>query len=89
MNPIFKALLLATYALAIISLFATLPYDAGPTLRRVSLIVLAIHLLEAVVMFKHLRLYQGPLATSVVLTLLFGLLHWKPLADAKARQNAT
>ena len=37
-------------------------------------------------MFRHVRRYRGPLALSVLLTLLFGLLHWKPLADA--RRNA-
>jgi hypothetical protein len=31
------------------------------------------------------RLYKGPLAVSIILTLLFGFLHWKPLADARAR----
>ncbi len=88
MNPIIKTVLLATYALAIASLFAPMPFDAGPMLRRVSLVLLAIHLLELVFVFRHVRLYKGPLATSIVLTLLFGLLHWKPLADAqKARQN--
>ena len=39
-------------------------------------------------MYKHVRLYRGPLAASVVLTLLFGLLHWKPLADQAARDKA-
>lgn len=88
MNTLFKTVLLATYGLAAISLLVTMPFDAGPMLRRVSLVLLAIHLLELVFVFRHVRLYQGPLATSIVLTLLFGLLHWKPLADAKARQNA-
>lgn len=88
MNPFLKTLLLATYALAIASLLLPLPFDAGPMLRRVSLILLAVHLLELVFVFRHVRLYKGPLGTSMVLTLLFGLLHWKPLADAdKARQN--
>ena len=88
MNPFLKTLLLATYALAIASLLLPLPFDAGPMLRRVSLILLAVHLLELVFVFRHVRLYKGPLGTSIVLTLLFGLLHWKPLADAdKARQN--
>jgi hypothetical protein len=32
-------------------------------------------------MFKHVRRYAGPLWVSMVLTMLFGLLHWKPLAD--------
>jgi hypothetical protein len=36
-------------------------------------------------MFRHVRLYKGSLAVSIILTLLFGLLHWKPLADARAR----
>ena len=34
-------------------------------------------------MFKHVRKYRGPLAVSVLLTLLFGLLHWKPLAQRR------
>ena len=54
------------------------PFDAA----RAALILLAIHLAELFWMFKHVRLYKGPLAVSVLLTLLFGLLHWKPLADA-------
>ncbi len=88
MNPFLKTLLLATYALAIASLLLPLPFDAGPMLRRVSLILLAVHLLELVFVFRHVRLYKGPLGISIVLTLLYGLLHWKPLADAdKARQN--
>ncbi len=87
-NRFVKSLLLATYALAIASLLVPLPLDAGPMLRRISLILLAIHLLELVFVFRHVRRYKGSLATSTVLTLLFGLLHWKPLADAaKARQN--
>ena len=55
-----------------------LPFDAT----RAALILLAIHVAELLFVFKHVRLYTGPLAVSVLLTLLFGLLHWKPLADA-------
>ena len=54
------------------------PFDAP----RAALILLAIHLAELIWKFKQVRLYKGPLAFSVLLTLLFGLLHWKPLADA-------
>ena len=57
-----------------------LPFDAT----RAALILLAIHVAELLFVFKHVRLYTGPLAVSVLLTLLFGLLHWKPLADAAA-----
>jgi len=30
----------------------------------------------------HLRRYRGPLAVSIALNLLFGLLHWVPLKRA-------
>ena len=88
MNSFFKVVLIATYVLAGASLLLTLPFDAGDMLRRITVILLVIHALEVVFVFRHVRLYQGPLVTSVVLTLLFGLLHWKPLADAKARGAA-
>jgi len=57
-----------------------LPFDAP----RAALILLAIHVAELLFVFKHVRSYKGPLAVSMLLTLLFGLLHWKPLADAAA-----
>lgn len=89
-NSFIKSMLLATYALAIASLFVTMPFDAGPMQRGASLILLAIHLLELVCVRRHVRLYQGPLTASIVLTMLFGLLHWKPLDNAaRARQSAT
>ncbi len=43
--------------------------------------MLVIHVIEMAVMFKHVKRYPGPLAVSMALTLLFGMLHWKPLAD--------
>jgi len=33
-------------------------------------------------MFKHVKAYEGSLVKSMVLTLLFGLLHWMPIAKA-------
>ena len=63
---------LAAYALAL----------AGRMLS-VSAVLLTLHVLELVFMFKHVRKYRGPLAVSVLLTLLFGLLHWKPLAQRR------
>ena len=86
MNSFLKAIVLAIYALAIASFFWTLPNDLGPIARPVAAFLLIIHAVEVVVVFKHVRLYRGALAVSIVLTLLFGLLHWKPLAD-KARRG--
>ena len=86
MNALLKSILLAIYALAIASYFWILPNDLGPIARSVAAVLLIIHAVEVVAVFKHVRLYRGALAMSVVLTLLFGLLHWKPLAD-KARSG--
>ena len=40
------------------------------------------HILELYAMWGHVRRYRGPLAVSVVLTLLFGIGHWKALSDS-------
>jgi uncharacterized protein YhhL (DUF1145 family) len=83
----FKLLLIATYALSVVSLFGVMPADLSQLLQRISLILLVIHAIELLVMRKTIRTYPGPLAVSVLLTLLFGLLHWKPLADAQRRRQ--
>ena len=85
MNAFLKSILLAIYALAIASYFLTLPNDLGPITRPVAAVLLIIHAVEVVAVFKYVRLYRGALAMSIVLTLLFGLLHWKPLADEARR----
>ena len=87
MRTTFKLLLIATYALSVVSLFGVMPADLSQLLQRISLILLVIHAIELLVMRKTIRTYPGPLAVSVLLTLLFGLLHWKPLADAQRRQQ--
>jgi uncharacterized protein YhhL (DUF1145 family) len=83
----FKLLLIATYGLSVVSLFGVMPADLSQLLQRISLILLVIHAIELLVMRKTIRTYPGPLAVSVLLTLLFGLLHWKPLADAQRRRQ--
>lgn len=79
MNKLLKIGCLAIYLLALVGLFIPLPFGAETPLRYVAAILLAVHLLEALVMFRHVRRYPGPLATSLLLTLLFGFLHWWPL----------
>jgi hypothetical protein len=39
------------------------------------------------VAFKYVKTYSGPLWVSVVLALLFGVLHWMPLARALRRAS--
>lgn len=79
---------LSAYVLAGASLAGWLPPGWFGRVQWVALVLLSLHVLELVFMFRHVRLYRGPLALSVLLTLLFGLLHWKPLADAQAQAGA-
>ena len=83
-----KALCLLLYGLALAGMAGWLPQGVFSHAPLLAGILLLVHALELVFVFKHVRLYPGPLAASVVLTLLFGLLHWKPLADAQARAAA-
>ena len=84
MNAFSRAALLALYALAIAAIVAPLPWDIGPVVQRIALITVAIHVIELVLVFKYVKAYAGPLANSVVLTLLFGLLHWLPIKNRMA-----
>jgi hypothetical protein len=78
----FKASLLGAYALALASLFLVLPMEAGPVVQRLALALLAVHALECLVAFKYIKSYAGSVYLSFVLAMLYGLLHWMPLAKA-------
>ena len=86
-KPVFavlKMLILATYGLAVAAALGWWSSPWGATLQNAAVVLLVVHALELVFVFKHVRRYPGPLALSVLLTLLYGLLHWKPLADKVA-----
>ena len=92
MNPIINTLLKAgclfAYAAALAMLAGWLPPSGFAYAPWVAAGLLAAHAVELLVFMKYVRLYRGPLAVSVALTLLFGLMHWKPLADAQAKRSA-
>jgi hypothetical protein len=88
MNAVLKAGCLLIYILTVLTWFIGMPTEIAMTLRIVSLVLLVTHALELLTLMRFVRLYPGALAVSIVLTLLFGLLHWKPLADA-ARAEST
>lgn len=76
------------YVLGLAAYFQLLPPGGGSnTMQIVALAVLIIHILEAAFKFKYVRMYPGSLTMSIILTLLFGAGHWKPLADKHAREN--
>ncbi len=87
LNLFLKASLLVVYALGIASHIVVLPGQAGPIVQTMSLALLLIHALECLLAYRYIKLYEGALAVSLVLSLLFGLLHWMPLAR-KARDAA-
>ncbi len=80
-----KAALVVFYLAVIASFFATLPLSPEVVywMRVITLVLLGPHALEVAVFRSKIALYKGPMAVSVGLTLLFGFLHWKPLADAR------
>lgn len=88
MFKLLKAGCIALYALAIAALFVELPMGSGPIFQRIAIVILLAHALESVVAFKHVKAYQGPFAKSLCLTLLFGLLHWLPIAKASNAAKA-
>ena len=81
---ILKIACLAVYAMALAGLAGLLGGELANRMLSVAVVLLTLHVLELVFMFNHVRKYRGPLLVSVLLTLLFGLLHWKPLV---ARRN--
>ena len=80
MYTVLKASCLAIYLLAVALTLALPSSGATSALQIVALALLAAHVLELLIAFKSIRRYPGPLVDSVALALLFGLLHWKPLA---------
>lgn len=77
-----------TYAAALAGAAGLLPTGIARPVQVIAVGIVLLHALELLFAFRHIRRYRGPLAVSVLLTLLFGVLHWKPLADA-ARSGQT
>ena len=84
MISLLKGVCLALYLLALAGTLIELPVTIAPTVRYGALVLLGAHALEVLVAFRAVRRYRGPLPVSVALTLLFGFLHWIPLARERA-----
>ena len=90
LNMIFtllKAACLGVYITAIAGIAGLITGELSIRAQNLALAMLLIHVLELVFMFKHVRLYRGPLQMSIALTLLFGVLHWRPLAREAAKTS--
>lgn len=80
-----KGACLLLYAGALAAAGGVWAGGAAAAVRNVALVVLAAHAVEACVAFRYVRRYRGSILVSIVLTLLFGLLHVVPLARQSAR----
>ena len=78
MNFALRVICIAVYVLGLASATRLLP-ETWSILATIAAVLLAAHVVESIAMFKHVRRYQGPLVVSIFLTVLFGILHWKPL----------
>ena len=76
------------YGAALVALFGVLPQWLAEVFLIGTALLLAVHTLEVVLCFKYVRMYEGPLLLSMVLTLLFGFVHWMPYKK-RAELSAT
>jgi len=53
--------------------------------QNIAAILLGLHVLELAIAWRSVVRHAGPLVDSIALTLLFGLLHWLPLAKRDSR----
>jgi uncharacterized protein YhhL (DUF1145 family) len=80
-----KPVVLLLYGAALAAQAGLWTGSAAVIVRNVAGVILLAHVIETVVAFKYVRRYRGPLAVSIVLALLFGLLHILPLARQSSR----
>ena len=80
MNLVMKIACLAAYALGIAALFGFIHGPLASVAAMVTIALLGVHALELLYAFKFLHRYRGSMGMSVLLAMLFGVLHWAPLA---------
>jgi len=81
MFPFLKALCLIIYAVAILANFIAMPGWLASGTQFLAMIMLGIHLIETFFFWQYVKMWDGLLVGSIALTLLFGILHWKPMQD--------
>ena len=79
MMSLLRFFCLLLYGMALAGWIGMWTGPAAVVTQIVALLIVGIHVVEVLVAFRLVRRYSGGLATSIVLTLLFGLLHLRPL----------
>lgn len=76
------------YLAAFLSLLFDWPAVIEAVLQYGTLLLLLAHAVEVVVAWRWVRLYEGPILLSILYTLLFGIVHWRPLKHRAARNRS-
>ncbi len=84
-----KALCVVLYAAALARLAGWLPDGVFPYAPWIAAVFLVFHAIEVPIFWRRVTKYRGPLAVSIALTVLFGLLHLTPLRGASADRAAS
>ena len=80
MNLVMRIACLAAYALGIAALVGLIHGPLAAVASIVTIGLLGVHALELLYAFRFLHRYGGSMGMSVLLAMLFGVLHWAPLA---------
>jgi hypothetical protein len=75
-----KIACLVAYALGTAALAGLIHGPLASAAAIVTIALLGLHALELLYAFKFLHRHRGSMGVSVLLALLFGVLHWAPLA---------
>jgi uncharacterized protein YhhL (DUF1145 family) len=80
MNLVMRIGCLLAYALGIAAFTGLIHGPLAAAAAIVTIALVGLHALELLFAYRFLHRYKGSMAASVVLALLFGVLHWAPLA---------
>lgn len=84
MLMLLKAGCVLAYIAGLLVWAGVMPATVGTWPVNLAIILLGAHAVELLFVFKYVKRYPGPLSLSVLLALLFGLLHWRPLMKLSA-----
>jgi hypothetical protein len=80
MNLVMRIACLVAYALGIAAFAGLIHGPLAAAAAIVTIALIGLHALELLYAYHFLHRHKGSLGMSVVLALLFGVLHWAPLA---------
>ena len=80
MSLVMKFACIVVYALGIAGVVGLVRGPLASAGEILSIVLLGVHALELLFAFKFLHRHKGSMGASVLLALLFGVLHWAPLA---------